>query len=349
MRDEVTQEAVSSRQTAENINADAAFCFLPAAFCPFIPPPSFLIRFILFALLFPAPFTLVLSASAQGKRLRTNDPPAERAHESSTPVINEAVERAMSAVCLERESDPLGSWPIDEMQARPSLPLRHPAVVAGAERATRLLPVAKELAIANLRLLARDYKIASWRVRAAARHIASVRRVEPDMDLRDNAIVYFNNPRTIYFGTIFLAGLKSDDSMISVLAHELTHVADGRGDTLAPLFTLIGRRVTKLVGLRLRGRRPEELTCDLVGTRVTRSFIARTPNDEPLARRLARSVEHNCVEEDDTDEYHLSPRNTMRALLALDPDLARDITSDNTSPSVLPFINAHPQPRTAPR
>jgi hypothetical protein len=152
--------------------------------------------------------------------------------------------------------------------------------------------------------------------------------VEPDVELRDNASVILSTPRVIYFGTIFLAGLPSDEGMVSVLAHELTHIADGREDGLQSLFRLVGRRAANLTGLRIYGRRPEELTSDLVGAMAARSYITRTPSNEKLSRRLARAVEHNCVEEDDTDEAHLSPRNTMRALLALDPVLARDIIGD---------------------
>ena len=40
------------------------------------------------------------------------------------------------------------------------------------------------------------------------------------MDSRDNASVYLSRPHVITFGTIFLAGLRSDEGMISVLAHE---------------------------------------------------------------------------------------------------------------------------------
>src|SRR3712207_2017208 len=80
--------------------------------------------------------------------------------------------------------------------------------------------------------------------------------------------------------------------------------------------------------MRIVGRRPEELTCDLVGAMAARAYIARTPDKESLARRLARAIEHNCVEEDGTDEAHLSPRNTMRALLVLDPTLGNDIMSN---------------------
>jgi hypothetical protein len=250
---------------------------------------------------------------------------AARSHEMAPPIEPEMIERAMSSVCLEREADPLGSVPIDEMQARPSLPLGHHEAIAGVRRAERLLPVARELTIDALRRLAEQYGIASYRVRDAVVRIKAVKNIEPDMELRDNAAVVLSDPHTISFGTIFLAGLKSDEGMVSVLSHELVHIADGKTDTLRPLFRLIGRRAAGLTGLSIYGHRPEELTCDLVGAMAARSLVARTPGAESLARRLSRSVEHNCVEEDDTDEDHLSPRNTMRAVFALDPELARDI------------------------
>lgn len=244
------------------------------------------------------------------------------------PEEGDIVERAIGAACTERASDPLGSVPIDVMQARPSLPLGHADAVAGARRADRLLPVAKGLVVEALEQLAREYNIDAKRVRAAASRVMAVNKIEPDVELRDNASVILSTPRVIYFGTIFLAGLPSDEGMVSVLAHELTHIADGKEDGLQNLFRQVGRRAAILTGLRISGRRPEELTCDLIGAMAARAHITRTPNGERLSRRLARAVEHNCVEEDDTDEAHLSPRNTMRALLALDPLLARDIIGD---------------------
>jgi hypothetical protein len=237
----------------------------------------------------------------------------------------EVVERAMSAVCYERKADPLGSVPIDEMQARPSLPLEHPEAVAGAKRAARLLPVARELTIVALRRLGSEYQIEPWRISSASRHIRAVVEIEPDMELRDNASVTLSDPHTISFGTIFLAGLRSDEGMISVLAHELVHIGDGRNDSLRPLFRQIGRRAASLTNMRITGRRPEELTSDLVGAMAARAFITRIPRDEPFTRRLARLVEHNCVDEDETDDEHLSPRNTMRALLALNPALTYNV------------------------
>jgi hypothetical protein len=276
--------------------------------------------------------------------------------------INELAQRAMNVVCTEREQDPQGSTPIDEMQAKPSLPLRHAEVLAGAERAARLLPVAKNLAVESLRRLLREHDIReSASIRAAFARLAQVRVVKPDLELRDNASVLYKEPRTIRFGTIFLAGLRSDEGMISVLAHELTHVADGASGSLGVLFRRVSQRASRAAELpRINFRRGEELTCDLVGTLSVRAYIARTESVETLSRRTARALAHNCVELDHTDRSHLSPRTTMRALLSLDPALAREITGEPPPASAPATIAAparrnqrraaHPvAPRRAPR
>lgn len=264
---------------------------------------------------------------------------AERAGE-----VDKFLERAAAAVCVERELDPRGSTPIDVLQSRPSLPTRHPDVLAGARRADLLLASAKQLTSEALLGLMRQHKIAPVVRRAALRRVALVRRVRPDVELRDNASVYFDDPRTIRFGTLFLAGLRSDEGLLSVLAHELVHVADGPRGSLSPLFRRVGRQASAHAG-RLPPRRAEELTCDLLGVRAVRLFVARNTSEEPLARRAARAVEHNCVERDETDSSHLSPRQTMRALLALDPAFAADITGEAGPESAAPLNHTAPPPR----
>ena len=255
---------------------------------------------------------------------------ARPARESLSAEDREVIDRAIGVVCSERSLDPKGSAPIDDMQKRPSLPLHDPAVVSGAERAQRLLPVARDLVANALRQLSASYKfnrIHSYesRMNSALTRLQAVKRIRPDIDARDNASVFMKNPRTITFGTIFLAGLPSDEGMISVLAHELVHIADGDADSLRPLFHAVGLRASSLTSFRVRDQRAEELTCDLVGELAVQSFITQSPNYEPLSRRLARSIEHNCVDEDDSDEEHLSPRNTIRAVLVLDGTLRRQL------------------------
>jgi hypothetical protein len=251
--------------------------------------------------------------------------------------IDELVRRAINVACAEREFDPQGSAPIDEMQARPSLPVRHTEVVAGAERARRLLPIAKILAAESLRRLVREYGLKdSPSLRGAFARLSQVNVIKPDMELRDNASVVYKEPRTIRFGTIFLAGLRSDEGMLGVLSHELTHAADGAGGSLQSLFRGVAERASRAARLRISARRGEELTCDLIGALAVRAYIARTPGVETLARRTARALAHNCVEHDHTDRAHLSPRTTMRALLALDPALARELTGDPAAPGATP-------------
>jgi len=171
------------------------------------------------------------------------------------------------------------------------------------------------------------------RVNGASARVQAVKRIRPNVDARDNASVLLRDPRTIEFGTIFLAGLKSDEAMVSVLGHELTHVASGQSDLLRPLFRAIARRAAGRINLSISGQRAEELACDLVGLMAARQFINETPSWEPPPRRIARAVEHNCVDDDGSDEDHLSPRNTIRALFALDIDLARELLTTNTQAS----------------
>src|SRR5207253_2368289 len=248
------------------------------------------------------------------------------------------VERAIGATCAERVRDPSGSVPIDEMQARPSLPVSNPEAVAGQHRADRLLPATRKLVVNAIIQLAKDYDLygsaaMQTKINSATTRVEAVRRVMPDVDARDNASVALRDPHTIEFGTIFLAGLKSDEAMISVLAHELTHIASGQSDSLRALFRAIGRRAATRTGLRIQGQRAEELSCDLVGAIAAREFIKQNVSWEPLPRRVARAFEHNCVDDDASDEDHLSPRNTIRALFTLDVSLATEIVGPNIGAS----------------
>ena len=256
-----------------------------------------------------------------------------RSHASMSPETRTLIDDAIGVVCTQAKLDPQSSAAIDAMQARPSLPLQSPEAQAGAERAQRLLPLAKTLMINSLRQLVVEYGLDksprfAARMRQATARVNAVKRVRPDMDSRDNASVFLSKPHMITFGTIFLAGLRSDEGMISVLAHELMHIADGDADSLRPLVSAVGNKASDLTGLDIRGQRGEEITCDLIGAMAARAFVGNTPSYESIARRLARSVQHNCVEQDEGDDDHLSPRNTIRALLALDPMLVRELITD---------------------
>jgi len=318
------------------------FAHVRSSVSNFIPPPSSFIlspSFILFIAILACANQFTASSRAQTLPGRSGAHSVS-AREAFTPADRRLVERAVGATCTERIRDPLGSMPIDEMQARPSLPVGHPDAVAGLQRAERVLPTTRRLVAAAIVQLAREYdlygtEIARARVNAATARVEAVKRVRPDVDSRDNASVFLREPRTIEFGTIFLAGLRSDEAMISVLAHELTHIASGQPDSLRPLFRAIARRAAIRTGLRIQGQRAEELACDLVGVLAARQFIGENPSWEPLPRRLARALEHNCVDDDSSDEDHLSPRSTIRALFALDVGLAGEVLSDGIPVSFL--------------
>ena len=277
-------------------------------------------------------FSLSVNSFGQKTSTRQTGSHPARARAGLSPAERAMVEEAMGIVCIEAKIDAKGSVPIDDMQSRPSLPVQTPEAQAGAQRAQKLLPLAKDLVLGSLQQLVVEYgfkgsKVYDARIQAAIARVQSVRRVRPDMDSRDNASVFLSRPHTITFGTIFLAGLPSDEGMISVLAHELMHIADGDNDSLRGLVQTVASRASSLTGLAIRGQRAEELTCDLIGAMAVRAYIADTPDYEPLPRRLARSLEHNCVDLDEGDEDHLSPRNTIRVLLALNPALVRELVS----------------------
>ena len=80
-----------------------------------------------------------------------------RTRPTMPPEAKLLVENAIGIVCTQAKLDPHSSAAIDEMQARPSLPVHSPEAKAGAERAQRLLPVAKSLMISSLRQLVAEY------------------------------------------------------------------------------------------------------------------------------------------------------------------------------------------------
>ena len=276
---------------------------------------------------------VAISFCAYGGLAQKTGSHSTHGHASMSPEAKALLDEAMGVVCTEAKLDPKSSIAIDEMQSRPSLPIQSPEAKIGAERAQRLLPIAKDLAVSSLRQLTVEYGFQKSpkfeiRLRQAIDRVNAVKRVRPDMESRDNASVFLSRPHVITFGTIFLAGLRSDEGMISVLVHELMHIADGDNDSLRPLVSAVGNKASELTGLDIHGQRSEEVTCDLIGAMAVRAYIAGTPGYESIARRVARSIQHNCVDVDEGDEDHLSPRNTIRALLALNPVLVRELVND---------------------
>jgi len=276
---------------------------------------------------------LLFPVAGHGQKSERTGSHSTRGLAGMPPAARALVDEAIGVVCTEAKLDPHSSMAIDVMQGRPSLPVQAPEARTGAARAQRLLPVARNLVEVALKQLVIEYGLQNsrgfdGRIQQGLERVQGVRNVRPDMESRDNASVFLSRPHTITFGTIFLAGLRSDEGMISVLAHELMHIADGDHDNLRLLVSAVGAKASGLTGMDIRGQRSEELTCDLIGAMAVRAYVADSPGYESLSRRLSRSVEHNCVSLDEGDDEHLSPRETIRALLSLNPVLVRELIYD---------------------
>jgi hypothetical protein len=253
------------------------------------------------------------------------DPSGER---SDTAEEGDIVERAVAIVCTERAQDPEGSIPIDEMAAQPALPLTDSRVSAGRKRAERLLSSAKKLVPQALFQLAASYNLEPLSRDWIKMRVNAVHEIKVEIDHHDNASWEPGEPRAIIFGPVFLAGLRSDEAMIAVLAHELTHAVDGADGALRPLIMRLRTRASQEGGLPIQEASSVELTCEMVGISVMQEYISHTPAAVTARQRLTRALGKNCVHLDLADETHLSPLKTMRLLLILEPDLTRAIVRD---------------------
>lgn len=235
------------------------------------------------------------------------------------------VERAIWTICTERNQDALGTIPIDEMAAQPLLPLTDVRVKEGRKRAERLLPKAKKLVPSLLSQLAATYNLEPLSQDWIRARVNAVREIKAEVENHDNASWRPSEPHAIIFGTVFLAGLRSDEAMITVLAHELTHAIDGTNRALLPLVRRIGARASQVAEVSIGETVAIELTCELIGLRVMRDYTSHTGNAKTMGQRLTRPMGKNCVRLDLADADHLSPRETMRLLLKLEPDLTAAI------------------------
>jgi hypothetical protein len=208
------------------------------------------------------------------------------------------------------------------MAAQSALPLTDARVIDGKKRAERLLPVAKKLVPSTLSRLAADYNLEPLSLSWIRARVQAVNTIKPEVEAHDNSYWRPSEPNAIIFGTIFLAGIRSDEAMITVLAHELTHAINGTDQSLQPLFARLGARASEIGMLPIQGNVAVELTCEAVGLQVMRAHIGKALG-KGTAKHLARAVGKNCVQRDLADANHLSPRETMQVLLALEPGLIK--------------------------
>lgn len=242
----------------------------------------------------------------------------------------DAVERAVAGVCRTRNSDPKVTIPIDDMARTIPVPLSDPRVNEAWTHAQSLLTIAKRLVPSAIRRVSIDYGIELSNLSSIKHRVQVVRNIRPDVAYRDNAAWRPSEPDTIRFGSVSLLGLRSDEALIAVLGHELTHAVNGTDQTLQAIFNRVSQRANN-IGKSIGFGATMELTCELVGLEVVREYISRTKVRGISSRhRFARALQKDCVTNDQSDGEHLSPRETMRTLITLQPDFIGLLPSETS-------------------
>jgi hypothetical protein len=220
----------------------------------------------------------------------------------------------------------------------PSADLRQARL--GIKNARRLLPLAKNLTLEALRASLKS----SGLVREK-QSIASVKKIVLDPGLGDTAEVREDNLSVIHIGTEYATYLTSDDEVMLLLGHELTHVA-ARTGRLNQFIEEVAETARLDASIAPVERQKEELACDFVGAEVLKRFIALHPTEEtnaerftrafgydPPAERFARAWQYFCdyYKGDLGDEEHLSPYQTLNTLLRFDTELKALVPDDTMS------------------
>jgi hypothetical protein len=191
----------------------------------------------------------------------------------------------------------------------------------GIKNGERLLPIAKQLALASLRDLSARFEISEANLRTAGAQIDAVNSIALDEDANDAAWVSDEDPTRIYVGAAFALDLRSDENAVFLLAHELAHVA-AMNENLHRFIQNVARYTVENSDISLGDEQTEDLACDFIGEQTLVKFIRAHATNEATPQRLAHALDYSCYASgDESDEEHLSESDTLRALLVLDPKL----------------------------
>jgi hypothetical protein len=201
-------------------------------------------------------------------------------------------------------------------------------VSSGIGNVGRLLPLAKRLTTASLARLDKRFDIGDEELRRAERQIGAVDRVVLDDALDDTASVDDESPTEIHVGPGYALHLTSDEEALLLLAHELTHVA-AYNNNLRPFIREVARVSESRAGVRPTFGQEEDLACDFLGEQALRRFMGEQHSRLSQAERFALAFGYDCgaQADGDGDREHLGQAETLRALLALDPELGQLILS----------------------
>lgn len=286
---------------------------------------------------------ICVSPSLGQKRIKRRSQVTRKSGTSNTA---RGIDEISSLICRERLRDPQATIPIDQMAIQPRMPIDDRRVVDGRRRAERLLPGAKRLVPAALSRLAAASGLEPLSTGWIISRVNDVTTIKPEVEQEDNAAWRPNEPHAIIFGTIFLAGLRSDEAMIAILAHELTHAVNGTDRALQPVFDRVKSKASGLHSGSLGDEAAAEITCEMVGLRVLHAYVAQLARGGTLKRRLSRGLEKNCVLNDQGDASHLSPRETLRLLLGLEPEFTAAIAGHSSKKRVPKTRKPKPSHRT---
>ena len=206
----------------------------------------------------------------------------------------------------------------------------------GIENMRRLLGPAKQLAIESLREAAAgcDLRPPDW---AAVIHLVDgASKIVHCHSFEGVAEVREGRLSTIFVDSAAAPDLISDDEATFVLGHELMHIA-ARSGKLVRFIDSVAETSKRLAFVEPTKAQKEDLACDFLGELVLRHFIAINPTRETVAARISKALGYETPAvrferawEDLCDPYlgdpgdkeHLSQYKTIRALLAVDPELS---------------------------
>jgi hypothetical protein len=219
----------------------------------------------------------------------------------------------------------------------------------GVDNIRRLLPSAKQLTIEALRGATAAYSLepAAWP--RVSRLIHRVRKIVRSQDLEGMAAIRDDRLSEILIDPEYAPYLSSDDEAVFVLAHELTHVA-ARSGKLGRFIEAVASNARRDGHVEATADQKEDLACDYVGELVLKRFIAMNPTSESTPVRVARVFGYESPSErfarawqdfcasyngDPGDNEHLNQYQTIRALIALDPELRSlvPIRSEDNKPT----------------
>ena len=223
-----------------------------------------------------------------------------------------------------------------------------PQVQLGLKNIRRLLPLAKLLTLDALRTAQTDGHLKTSGLLKEKRLLQGVRKVVLGPELEGDAGVWDDRLWEIHIAADYAPALISDDEAIFVLGHELTHVA-ARSGRLGQFIDNVKETARLSADVEPTREQKEDLACDYIGAQVLKHFIMLYPTGqtekerfsritglESSSQRLALAWEDFCASYNGIpgDEDHLGQAQTMRALVALDPELKSLVPDDALSSTI---------------